>query len=631
MCGITGIFHLETAKPIDPARLRKMTDSMGHRGPDGSGAWTAPGVGLGHRRLSIVDLEGGAQPMTTADETQIITFNGMIYNFLEIRAELEALGHVFETSCDTEVILYAYRQWGVDCLKRFNGMFAFAIYDQRTKKLFMARDRLGVKPLFYAPVSDGSIIFGSELKALLANPLLRHDPNIQAVDDYLAFGYVPDQTSLLKGVKKLQAGHYLLLERGKSEPEQVQYWDMDFSQRHNRSAADLEEELVSLLKEAVGSRMVADVPLGAFLSGGVDSSTVVAMMAEKSRQAVKTCSIGFDQQSLNETEYAKRIANRFQTEHRERIVAADDFGLVDTLADHFDEPFADGSALPTYRVCELARENVTVALSGDGADEALAGYRRHVFHHAEERVRSMIPQSLRGPTMGWLGSIYPKADWAPRPFRAKSTLLSLARSGAEGYAEAVGVTTPGGRDAIYSDIMKQNLAGYRGESRMIDLMENAPARDGLDQAQYADMKLWLPGDILTKVDRTSMAVSLEAREPLLDYRLMEFAAKLPTNLRVRKGQGKYLLKKSMERYLPEDILYRPKMGFVTPIAQWFRGPLADQARGISKAGALSRMGWFDDKSLSRVAEDHISGKLDNSRLLWQLVMLDKSLQRLFNI
>lgn len=629
MCGIAGIFHLDTAKPVDPVRLRKMTDSMGHRGPDGSGEWTAAGVGLGHRRLSIVDLEGGAQPMATADGAQIITFNGMIYNFQQIRNELEALGHIFETSSDTEVILYAYRQWGADCLKRFNGMFAFAIYDQRARQLFLARDRLGVKPLFYAPVSDGSIIFGSELKALLANPLLRREPNLHAIDDYLAFGYVPDQTSLLKGVKKLAAGHYLLLEQGKPEPGSVQYWDMDFSQRHKSTTANLEEELVSLMKESVGSRMVADVPLGAFLSGGVDSSSVVALMAEKSRQAVKTCSIGFDQQSLDETDYAKRIAKRYQTDHRERIVAADDFGLIDKLADHFDEPFADGSALPTYRVCELAKENVTVALSGDGADEAMAGYRRHVFHHGEERVRSLLPQSFRGPALGWLGSVYPKADWAPRPFRAKSTLLSLARTGPEGYAEAVGVTTPAGRDAIYSDSLKLDLAGYRGEDRMIDLMENAPARDGLDQAQYADMKQWLPGDILTKVDRTSMAVGLEAREPLLDYRLMEFAAKLPTNLRVRKGQGKYILKKSMERYLPKDILYRPKMGFVTPIAQWFRGPLADQARDIAKSGALSRTGWFDEKSLSKIANDHISGKSDHGRLLWQLIMLDKSIQRLF--
>lgn len=631
MCGIAGIFHLETAKPVDPVRLRKMTDSLTHRGPDGSGIWTAPGVGLGHRRLSIIDLEGGAQPMLTADEAQVISYNGEIYNFQDVRVELESLGHKFATSGDTEVILYAWRQWGVDCLKRLNGMFAFAIFDQRTKQLFLARDRLGVKPLFYAPVSDGSILFGSELKALLANPLLRREPEIRAVDDYLAFGYVPDQTSLLKGVKKLPAGHYLLLEQGKPQSAPIQYWDMDFSQRSKASAATLEEELVALMKDAVGSRMIADVPLGAFLSGGVDSSAVVALMSEKSRQPIKTCSIGFDQASLDETSYAEQVAERFRTDHRSRTVAADDFGLIDTLADHFDEPFADSSALPTYRVAELARENVTVALSGDGADEALAGYRRHVFHHAEERVRGLLPQSIRGPALGWLGRIYPKADWAPQPLRAKSTLLSLARTGPEGYAESVGVTTPAGRHAIYSDAMTKQLDGYQGEARMIDLMERAPARDGLDQAQYADMKMWLPGDILTKVDRTSMAVSLEAREPLLDYKLVEFAAQLPTNLRVRGGTGKYLMKKSMERYLPQNILYRPKMGFVTPIAQWFRGPLAEEARNISGSGALARMGWFDETALRNVADDHISGTSDNSRLLWQLLMLDKSLQRLFGL
>ncbi|MEP3227467.1 MAG: XrtA/PEP-CTERM system amidotransferase [Parasphingorhabdus sp.] len=631
MCGIAGIFHLETAKPVDPARLRKMTDSLIHRGPDGSGIWTAPGVGLGHRRLSIIDLEGGAQPMLTADEAQVISYNGEIYNFQQVRSELEALGHQFVTTGDTEVILYAWRQWGVDCLQRLNGMFAFALFDQRTKQMFIARDRLGVKPLFYAPVSDGSILFGSELKALLANPLLRREPEMRAVDDYLAFGYVPDHRSLLRGVKKLPAGQYLLLEQGKPEPSPISYWDLDFSRRSKASAAELEEELVALMKDAVGSRMISDVPLGAFLSGGVDSSAVVALMSEHSRQPVKTCSIGFDQSALDETGYAELVAQRFKTEHRTRTVAADDFNLIDRLADHFDEPFADGSALPTYRVAELARENVTVALSGDGADEALAGYRRHVFHHAEERVRGLLPQAIRGPMLGWLGKVYPKADWAPRPLRAKSTLLSIARSGPEGYAEAVGVTTPGQRQHIYTDQMITQLDGYLGESQMIALMEQAPARNGLDQAQYADMKMWLPGDILTKVDRTSMAVSLEAREPLLDYKLMEFAARLPTNLRVRRGTGKYLLKKSMERYLPHDILYRPKMGFVTPIAQWFRGPLADEARAISGAGALARMGWFDQKALSKVADDHISGRADNSRLLWQLLMLDKSLQRLFDL
>jgi asparagine synthase (glutamine-hydrolysing) len=629
MCGIAGIFHMETAKPVDPARIRMMTDAMLHRGPDGTGCWTAPGVGLGHLRLSIIDLEGSAQPMLSEDEACVLTFNGEIYNFQQVRAELVSMGHRFRTSGDTEVILAAWRQWGVRCLDRLNGMFAFAIYDQRTQQLFMARDRLGVKPLYYAPLPDGSVIFASELKGLLAHPALRRTPDPQAVDDYLAFGYVPDHRCFVAGVKKLPAGHYLMLERGKPMPAPVQYWDVDFSTRARGSVADLEAELMHHLREAVASRMIADVPLGAFLSGGVDSSTVVALMAERSTQAVKTCSIGFDVAALDESDYARRIAERFATDHRSRMVSPDDIAIIDQVAAQFDEPFADASMLPTFRVCQLARESVTVALSGDGADEAFAGYRRHVFHHGEERVRSLLPQGLRGPVFGTLGALYPKADWAPRPLRAKSTLLSLARSAAQGYTDAVGVTGHAQRHALYSDSQIKALSGYRGEDHMIALMEAAPARTGLDAAQYADMKLWLPGDILTKVDRTSMAVSLEAREPLLDYRLIEFAATLPDAMRVRGGQGKWLMKRAMRGTLPDDILYRPKMGFVSPIAQWFRGPLADQARSIATGSALARSGWFNTARLSDVAEAHIAGRSDNARLLWQLWMLDKALDRVF--
>jgi asparagine synthase (glutamine-hydrolysing) len=629
MCGIAGIFHVESSKPVDPERVRRMTDAIAHRGPDGSGVWTAPGVGLGHRRLSIVDLSGGAQPMLTEDESLALIFNGMIYNFRDLRRELEALGHSFRTTSDTEVILEAYRRWGPDCVAKLDGMFAFALYDVAKRQLLLARDRLGVKPLFHAALADGSIIFGSELKALLAHPALRREPDLAAVDDYLAFGYVPDHGCIVSGVEKLAAGHFWVLTQGKAPPRPEKYWDLDFSQRVKGSEAELQEELLRLMRQAVLSRMVSDVPLGAFLSGGVDSSSVIALMAEASRVPVKTCSIGFDVGALDETEYAERIAQRFLTEHRSRTVAADDYGLIDLLSHHFDEPFADASALPAYRVCEMAREHVTVALSGDGADEALAGYRRHVFHHGEERMRGLLPQSIRGPLFGALGSIYPKADWAPRRLRAKTTLLSLARSGEEGYAEAVGVTPPAQRHALYSRRMRGNIGDYRAERHMHVLMASAPARSGLDQAQYADMKLWLPGDILTKLDRTSMAVGLEAREPLLDHRLLEFAASLPENMRVRRGQGKWLMKRTMERYLPEDILYRPKMGFVTPIAQWFRGPLAETAREISTSATLAKTGWFEASAISKVTEDHISGRSDNSRLLWQLLMLEKSVGRIF--
>ena len=629
MCGIAGIFHVESAKPVDPERVRRMTDAIAHRGPDGAGVWTALGVGLGHRRLSIIDLGGGAQPMLTEDENLAVSFNGEIYNFLDLRKELEAAGYAFRTNSDTEVILHGWRQWGVGVVERLHGMFVFALYDVRARQLLLARDRLGVKPLYHASLADGSIIFGSELKALLAHPGLRRDTNLFAVDDYLAYGYVPDHNCMVAGVEKLAAGHYWLLQQGKAVPAATQYWDMDFSTREKGSEAELQEELLRFMRQAVLSRMIADVPLGAFLSGGVDSSSVVALMAEASRVPVKTCSIGFDVSALDETEYAERIAKRFLTEHHARTVAADDYALIDTLAFHFDEPFADASALPTYRVCQLAREHVTVALSGDGADEALAGYRRHVFHHGEERLRGLLPQGIRGPLFGALGSIYPKADWAPRPLRAKTTLLSLARTGAEGYAEAVGVTAPAIRDRIYARRTTQALGGYRGESHMHRLMAEAPAQSGLDRAQYADMKQWLPGDILVKTDRMSMAVGLEAREPLLDHRLMEFAARLPDKMRVRGGQGKYLMKRTMERYLPHDILYRPKMGFVTPISQWFRGPLAETARGISSSSTLSKTGWFDADAVSKIAEDHISGRSDNARLLWQLLMLEKSVERIF--
>ncbi|AUW58494.1 asparagine synthetase B [Sphingobium sp. SCG-1] len=631
MCGIAGIFHLETAKPVDPARVRQITDAIAHRGPDGAGVWTAPGVGLGHRRLSIIDLGGGAQPMLTPDESLAVTFNGEIYNFAEVRRELEAKGHRFRTDSDTEVILHGYRQWGEDCVHRFDGMFAFALLDRNTNALWLVRDRLGVKPLHYAQVSDGSIIFASELKGLLVHPLLRREPDVTAIEDYMAYGYVPDDACLVAGVKKLGAGETLRLVRGQPLAKPQRYWDISFADRSSAAPEALEEELVFLMRSAVRSRMVADVPLGAFLSGGVDSSSVVALMAEASGQAVKTCTIGFDVAALDETAYADRVARRFATDHRTRIVSSEDYGLIDTLAHHFDEPFADTSALPTYRVCELARENVTVALSGDGADEAFAGYRRHRFQYQGERIRSLIPDAVRKPLFGTLGRFYPKADWAPQAFRAKSTFLELAQDGDEAYAASVGVTSRAMRQRLYTPAMTSALAGHRAEDRYLNAMRDAPAREPLDRAQYADMKIWLPGDILTKTDRMSMAVGLEAREPLLDHRLMEFAGRLPVNQRIRGNSGKYLMKKAMEAYLPQDILYRSKMGFVTPISSWFKGPLAGEASAVAGGSAIARTDLFDLKAMGKAAADHRSGLADNGRLLWQLLMLDKALTRLFSL
>ncbi|MBR0551927.1 XrtA/PEP-CTERM system amidotransferase [Stakelama marina] len=627
MCGIAGLFYPATPKPIEPSRIATMTEALAHRGPDGSGVWAAPGVGLGHRRLSIIDLEGGAQPMASADGQYVVSYNGEIYNFREIRAELEEKGAEFVTDSDTEVLLHGWRAWGPDMLSRLNGMFAFALYDAARRSLFLARDRMGVKPLHYVELSDGAIAFASELKGLLAHPLVRRNPDLTAIEDFMGLGYVPDDASLVAGVRKLPAGHFLLLERGKPVPQPVQWWDIDFSNRAKGSARELEAQLAELLRQGVRSRMVSDVPLGAFLSGGVDSSAIVALMAEATAKPVETCTIGFDEADHDETAYARSVAERFATHHRTRTVASDDFALIDTLVEAFDEPFADASALATYQVCALAREQVTVALSGDGADEAMAGYRRYKFQHAEERVRGLLPQGVRSSLLGTLGRVYPKADWAPRPLRAKTTLLALAGEGDEAYAKAVGVTTPALRDRLYTESMRKRIGGHRAEARYIEAMRNAPARDPLDRAQYADFRHWLPGDILTKIDRTSMAVSLEAREPLLDHRFVEFAATLPVSMRLRGGEGKWLMKKAMEPWLPKDVLYRPKMGFVTPVSAWFRKALAGEAMALAQSPMLTA--WFDRKAIERIATDHKAGRADHGRTLWQLMMLERSARRLF--
>jgi asparagine synthase (glutamine-hydrolysing) len=628
MCGIAGLFHPDVPKPVEPARIRAMADTLAHRGPDGSGVWTAPGVGLGHRRLAIIDLEGGAQPMVSADRELAITYNGEIYNFREIRAELEALGHAFATDSDTEVILASWRQWGPSCLPRLNGMFAFALYDRGEDALFLARDRLGVKPLYLATLPDGALIFGSELKALLAHPRLRRAPSPQAVEDFLALGYVPDESCFVAGVAKLPAGHYLLVRRGRAVPAPVQWWDVDFSTPSRAGAKALEEELVERLRAAVTSRMVADVPLGAFLSGGVDSSAVVAFMAEASRTAVETCAIGFDEADYDETRHAARVAERFATAHRTRIVASGDVSLIDTLVDAFDEPFADASAIGTYRVSELAREKVKVALSGDGADEAFAGYRRYRLFSAEDRVRRLLPNGARG-ALGALGAVYPKLDWAPQFLRAKTTLVALGRTADEAYADAVGATSFRVRSTLYRPHFTQLLQGHRAEQLYARTMAGAPADDALSRAQYADLKIGLPGDILTKVDRASMAVSLEAREPLLDHRLVEFAARLPACYRLRGGSGKWLLKQALHTRLPAEILHRRKMGFVTPVSAWFRGPLAAEAAAIAHGPALAELGWLAAGAIARIAADHRAGRAEHGRLLWQLLMLDRSLQRVF--
>jgi asparagine synthase (glutamine-hydrolysing) len=622
MCGITGIFDTRGASEISRELLHTMNETQFHRGPDEGGLHLEPGVGLGHRRLSIIDLSSGQQPLFNEDGSVVVVFNGEIYNFQELVPELQALGHVFRTHSDTEVIVHAWEAWGEACVARFRGMFAFALWDRNLGTLFVVRDRFGVKPLYYAFLDSGEFIFGSELKALMAHPGLTRAIDPCAVEEYFAYGYVPEPRTIFKGTHKLPPGFTLTLKRGQAPAVPKQYWDMPFTPVAVKDEASAMDELVDRLKESIRLRMIADVPLGAFLSGGVDSSAVVAIMATQSDTPVNTCSIGFDDPAFNEIEFAQQVADRYHTRHHVETVAADDFGLVDKLANVYDEPYADSSALPTYRVCELARKHVKVALSGDGGDEHFAGYRRYRWFRYEERMRAVMPLALRRPLFGVLGKLYPKADWAPKVFRAKTTFEALARDTVEGYFHGVSLLSDVQRKQLFSPSFKRELQGYEAVEVLRRHAAVAPTDDPLSLVQYLDMKTYLVGDILTKVDRASMAHALEVREPLLDHELMGWVSGLPTDLKLRGSEGKYLLKKAMEPYLPNDVLYRKKMGFSVPLAAWFRGPLAATIRSVVMGERLASTGLFNQDFLREVLEAHQNGRRDYSVILWTVLMFD---------
>ncbi len=627
MCGITGIFHPVGSPAIDADLLDRMNESQHHRGPDAGDVHIEPRVGLGHRRLSIIDVATGQQPLWNEDHSVVVIYNGEIYNFQELVAELIALGHRFRTRSDTEVIVHAWEAWGEDCVKRFRGMFAFALWDRNRQTLFLARDRLGVKPLFYAQLASGAVVFGSELKSLLCHPGLARSIDPSAIEDYLALGYVPEPKTVFVGVYKLAPAHTLAVRVGeRALPAQREYWDVVFEPDDSIDEAAALDELRARLTESVRLRLISEVPLGAFLSGGVDSSAVVATMARLSDAPVNTCTIAFDDPAFDEAAFARQVAERYRTRHRVETVAVDDFGLIDRLAGFYDEPYADSSAIPTFRVCELARKSVTVALSGDGGDENFAGYRRYRFQIAEERMRSLVPAGVRRPLFGGLGRAYPKLDWAPRVFRAKSTLQSLARDAVDGYFHTMSILRDGERASLYSDAFRRRLGGYHAVETFRRHARRAQGYDPLSLVQYLDLKTYLVGDINTKVDRAAMANSLEVREPLMDHPLVEWLARLPTALKVRDGEGKYLLKKAMEPLLPRDLLYRPKMGFAVPLASWFRGPLRQRVRDSLLGPRLAETGWFDPRALARLVDAHQSGARDHSAPLWTLMMLDAFLR-----
>jgi asparagine synthase (glutamine-hydrolysing) len=625
MCGIAGLFDIAGHNDFERGLLSAMNQTQFHRGPDEGGEFLEPGVALAHRRLSIIDLSSGQQPMHSADGKVCVVYNGEIYNFAELAEKLKQRGYQFRTRCDTEVILYAWQEWGEGCVDRFRGMFAFALYDKKRQCLFLARDRLGIKPLFFSVLNGKTLIFGSELKVLKAHPQLPRKLEPQAVEDYFTLGYIPEPKTIYQHVYKLRPGHTLMVQRGKPVPAQREYWDVPFTPVATSSEAELCEELFSRLREAVDIRLVAEVPLGAFLSGGVDSSAVVAAMAQLQGDPVNTCAIGFDVAQFNETDFARQVAGRYHTNHLEKTVASDDFDLLDTLAGLYDEPYADSSAIPTYRVCQLARENVTVALSGDGGDEHFAGYRRYRWHMNEERLRGALPLGIRKPVFGALGRLYPKLDWAPRMFRAKTTFESLARNSVEAYLHSVSLTSETQRHAMFSDAMRRELQGYRAVETFDYYAQRSPTEDPLSLIQYLDMKTYLVGDILTKVDRASMAHSLEVRVPLLDHKFVEWVSGLPVSSKLRGQEGKYILKKALEPHLPNDVLYRPKMGFGVPLGKWFRGPLKRRLRESVLDGGLAQTGMFDHDFLGKLVNDHQSGLREYSAPLWSLLMFQAAI------
>jgi asparagine synthase (glutamine-hydrolysing) len=626
MCGITGILEYGKAS-IDAALLKRMNDSLRHRGPDDCGYHIEHGVGLAHRRLSIIDLATGKQPIYNEDKTVVVVFNGEIYNFKELRHELEKSGHHFATSTDTEVIVHAWEQWGISCVQRFRGMFAFALWDSNKRELFLVRDRLGIKPVYYCQLRESVFVFASELKAIQAHPAFKSEIDPRAVEDYFAYGFVPDPRTIYRHVHKLPPGHFLKITDKLTDIVPTKYWDVHFGEAHHRvSEQQVAGELVERLREAVKCRLISDVPLGAFLSGGVDSSAVVALMAELEPHHTTTCSITFGKETFNEARYSEEVARLYKTNHYARQVDADDFALVDELAAIYDEPFADSSALPTYRLCEMTKKWVTVALSGDGGDEVFAGYRDHRLHFNKERIRRLLPALLRRSLFGGLARIYPRMPRAPRYLRASTTFETLALDAVDSFARGRMITTTQERSKLFSARFQSGLQGYRAEEVMRLHAANAHSRHPLSLAQYLDMKVYLPGDILTKVDRASMAHALEVRVPLLDHHFVEWTASLPPNLKLRRGIGKYIFKKAFESRLSKRILYRHKMGFDIPLADWLRGPLRPRLNQCVLESRLLDTGIFDHSSLQRIVTQHLSGRQDHGPLLWALIMFDSFLR-----
>jgi len=625
MCGIAGIVARNPNAMVDKQILTSMTRSIAHRGPDGEGLWTAPGIGLGHRRLAIIDIAGGAQPMHSACGRYSISFNGEIYNFHELARELDSAGVLMKGRSDTEVLIEAYARWGKKCVSRLRGMFAFAIWDAGERSLFLARDRIGEKPLYFSELKNGEFAFGSELKTILAHPAHSDALALDAVEDFLALGYIPDPKTMYQHIRKLSPGCFLTFRAGDLRPRITRYWSPPIAQARDIGIDPL--ETLPRLTEVVKRQMVADVPLGSFLSGGVDSSAITGLMSEISAEPVKSFAIGSTDAAYDEAPQAQFVAQHFATEHKSQAFAPTDISLLDMLADIYDEPFADVSALPTYRLAALARGRVTVALSGDGGDEIFGGYRRYRLHMREEALRHQISPQMRRRLFRPLASFYPKLDWAPQMLRAKSTFESLAADTASAYFNSVARGADRDRLPLMSAKFKDKLHGYHSAQQFKAWLASVGDADPLGQIQYLDFKSYLPGGILTKVDRASMAHGLEVRIPMLDHDFVTWGLQARPDQMIDGSEGKKLFKSSLRGFVPDCVLDAPKKGFTLPINTWMRAELRTQLDTLITDNAILDSGLFSRKTLSAMIRRQKYGQRDHSALLWSLMVLNKVLEK----
>jgi asparagine synthase (glutamine-hydrolysing) len=616
MCGIAGYLTTDRVTPT-PSLVRRMCDRLRHRGPDGAGYHCSPGVALGHRRLSIIDVAGGAQPMGNEDGTLDAVFNGEIYNFLELRHDLEQR-HRFTTRSDTEVLVHLYEEVGERLPEFLNGMFAFAIWDTRRRELFLARDRFGKKPLYYSAAIPGTrFCFASELKALTAMPGFDQPVDPHSVADFLALSYVPDPKTIYQGVAKLPPAHSMTVTEAGLRLRR--YWSPSFAVDARLDFASAVEEIRSLATDSVKRRMISDVPLGAFLSGGVDSTAVVGVMASLAPGKVKTFSIGFTDKSFDELRYARMAATRHGAEHHEQVVSPSIYEIFDTLVNHFDEPFGDASAIPMLYLSRMTREHVTVALSGDGSDELFGGYRRYFFGVLEERLRNRFPQWFRQSVLRVGARYYPKFDYLPQIFRAKTLLQNLTQEISDSYFTSMSTFRDDGLQTVLSPEIAAGLSGYSPRRSFRARFEAVQELSPLQQMQSVDLDTYLPGDILVKADRTTMAYSLESRSPWLDYRLAELFGRMPPSFKLHGRTGKRIFKRAMSEYVPTELLNRKKMGFSVPLAAWFRASLKPVFQDVVLQPG--RDCFYQPTEVGRIWQEHQSGYHDHSRKLWNILML----------